>query len=474
MREDGANFFEDRAMWPYITGLVVVTLGVGIWVGAMANRKNWDGPGDGESGFSVVVDGDFEWMGGTATLASPLAIVIDGEDYYILSTAPGARWENFPNGQIPVALYHSTDAQTWEAAPMVDGFRPSRLAVHDAAVYAVSTGPGTREGTVAVRIGRSTDAGTTWDMKDLDMVAPDPVLGSFHSTRVEVVAGPVGTLAYGSVSASFDPWTLVPPEFRQGNKGPETTPTGVRVLDYEAMDRAHAECGESCGDVFDQPGVVVYEATWEELGVDPSSLGSRNLFFTSDGVNYQRVDAPVGDLQSIWALEDGFALRTGTGQMWRSVDGLTWGQVDGPPIDWIAAMGPFDGGVLAVGDEADRVNQVTIAWSPNGIDSWEPISLEALGFPPDLSTWSSSVQIADGRAAALVGISDKFSDRGTQSWNLVVGTSRQDWAAVSLSSLLMGDGWIDQLMIGPDRVSVTVTRYSEVGTRAMQYVATLD
>ncbi len=473
MRDDGTGLFGDRPVWPYVTGLVIVTLGVGMWVGSKMSRDSWGDRETTNDGTQTVFQDDFEWIGGTPTVNFATDSDVDHEYFYALSTAPGTRWEMFPEGDVPEALYRSVDGQSWESMAFRDGFRPSSFSVHDSTVYLVATAPGTRENSVVVQIDRTEDGGENWSTDEHEIGLAEGPVSSFISSRAEVATGPVGVLIYGGIWTQVDNYSLVPGELLSGNRGVEETAAGIRVVDFAAMAMAEAACSAPC-DVYQEPGVVVFEKTWEELGFDPDGFRSNKLFFSKDGSSYIESESPVERVIAIASLDDGFVILGSEGEVWRTFDGLSWEKSEVLPISWITSIGSFDGGVLAVGDTRVDAGSTIVVWSPDGLTGWEEVDLSVFGIGQSQRVWFSAVSIESGKMAGIYGAQDSMGNFSGSPCNLLIGTSRADWSATSLAGLLGSDGWVNDMMISSERVAMKATNPQGESYRAIQYSALIS
>jgi hypothetical protein len=115
-----------------------------------------------DAGVLQVSSEPLEWETTPASLGWGLDSVVDDDLMYVLSTAPGTRWEDFPDGNVPRAVYTSGDGAGWESHDLA-GRSVVDLAIHDGVLYTIGTAPGAREGSVALEIGVSTDGATSFE-----------------------------------------------------------------------------------------------------------------------------------------------------------------------------------------------------------------------------------------------------------------------------------------------------------------------
>ena len=115
-----------------------------------------------EAGLLHVSQEPLEWTTAPATLGLGIDAVVGDDVMYVLSTAPGTRWEDFPDGNVPRAVYTSTDGSGWESHDL-SGNSVIDLALHDGVLYTLGTAPGTSEGSVALEIGKSADGAESFE-----------------------------------------------------------------------------------------------------------------------------------------------------------------------------------------------------------------------------------------------------------------------------------------------------------------------
>lgn len=170
---------------------------------------------------SVEVPSGLGWSLSDAVSAS------DGS-LYSLSTAPG-RVE--PNKDATPALYRSTDGQSWTAATLPTGLKPSALATAPGHLYAVGTAPGGGGG-IDLVIAASADNATTWT----ESRVPSPVADlqarfprDLQISGPKVANGPAGLIAALSVAVYPDADRLFVKKGISAPNGWSSTPTGVDV-----------------------------------------------------------------------------------------------------------------------------------------------------------------------------------------------------------------------------------------------------
>ena len=162
-------------------------------------------PADSGAGLPLTGPLTFDWQstdGGLSGLAA--SFQADDGTVYALSTGPGVRYEDHPDGDYPRALYRLAEDGTWEAVPL-DGERPDAndVATDGSLLYAVSTGPDGNGG-YAPRLSTSSDRGDSWSVQDIEAAAPpSDVIPWLKSSSMAIESSGDTTLAV--VSTSFRP-----------------------------------------------------------------------------------------------------------------------------------------------------------------------------------------------------------------------------------------------------------------------------
>ena len=110
--------------------------------------------------------------------------------------------------------------------------------------------------------------------------------------------------------------------------------------------------------------------TWEELGLtNGNPTGTSELFYSADGIDFERIDSPFGVMSrfsAFEAIDGGFLVveqdnQTGASTVWTSTDGRAWTQLPGgPAISWITAVGAIPNGLAIVGDAYTGDRNLTV------------------------------------------------------------------------------------------------------------------
>ena len=437
-----------------------------------------------------------DWQSGQAGLTWAQVIESDGL-FYALSTAPGVTYEDYDGGHLAQAVYVSSDGLEWTAHELGDGFI-SDLAISNGTLYSLSTAPGTTE---SLRIGRSVDSGSSWQYTELPYTASAPEgLGRVQgrNTTSHLAAGPAGVVAMVNTMYYVDYWGVIPLEYhdRTKDRWPEPTAEGIVLRDFTANHEAELACDEAmradgypdydseedlpevCRNLWNEQeqGEIVYSVTWEELGVSANPATDASLYYSSDGVSFERIDSPLGSLGYLTAFEatgNGFVAieqshTTGGWTLWSSSDGRTWtNQATLPATGWISAAGATPDGLVIVGDVPSREggNIAVISTSTDGGQTWRSIS------PPEdgqvMERYTSAAAVGSfGTIVARTEWSHDETDEfgGRQTTTLYLTNDYQTWNTIDLGGLIEAPGYeVTGLAMSGDRIRFDVQAWSVDG-----------
>ena len=353
---------------------VTLALGIGaatvLWV---LNRPDPLVPITSETEAEVVaaefIDSDLTWSPEQTTIGGFASVSIVGSNggFYALSTSPSLR-EMPQDGSPPAySIYRSEDGATWAEQP-INGLGTElwlrNLAESGGNLYVVSTAPGVAgPDASAISVGASDDGGSSWNSAALQLDARPPInLGQLmgRSVQPHVAAGSPIVVATGSTRFFVDYSALVPPGILTDATYTQRSPTGLEVVDYNQR----GECiGMLCPAGGNQP-LVVWEATWAELGIQPEPDAAIETFVSKDGGADVRGDGQsvrrdhgidnlyrVGDAVVAVVRPSSYsALAPTTLSLWRTTDGIQWEKAEGmPPMDVVMAVGMTDGKLAAIG-----------------------------------------------------------------------------------------------------------------------------
>ncbi|HEX2153909.1 MAG TPA: hypothetical protein VHL52_08020 [Acidimicrobiia bacterium] len=399
---------------------------------------------------------------------------------FALSTAPGARWENFPNGNIPQAIYTSTDGSTWASHP-VGGSWVSAIAAADGLLYAVGTAPGAEADSVAVQVGISEDQGDTFESVTLPIQRTGP--GVFDT---DVIAAGDGVLALAMSRTSLDPASLLPAGTLDGTVEPVILEEGIAVVPIDAAERAYETCfgGDAarCQEVIDHD--ATFYASWDELGVEAENVAfgetvEYSAFWAGNGRDFDEVDYPFPDgfVEQVFQVGRGAvaAVSTQAGtQLFASDDARNWRRVAADvPVGFVRSAGLTADGVVVV-SQPPNGQGVSVFRAPDLSGPWAEVSVADL-LPEALkgqnAVWIGAAAVGEGGVAVSLSIEQAVPvDRGGNPISqladeflgrdgvepaaefrpvgaLLVSKDLNSWSLLSTADL--GD-FVDFLMFGPD------------------------
>jgi hypothetical protein len=369
--------------------VVVVLLGA---VGVMASGLlSGDGPDvdvnqmvAAEANLSLSI-GDLDWQVQPAALAWAEDRELGDGALYVLSTAPGAKWENFPNGNVPKALYVSEDGLDWTATLLGD-WRPSDMAVSQGLLYLVGTGPGAKADTQDIELRVSSDGGSSFD-KTLEL---DVGVAAGASLVPKVIATDEGVLAIATSRQFLDPLTLLPPDALEGRVQPMMIESGVAIFPDDALVDAHEACftadPSKCEAVIEERATAFF--TWEELGLPGGSIEFGELvehftFWSSDGENFEPVDYPFpGGYIDRVASVDGTAVVTitdmGPTRILASEDALEWRPIaEGIDAGYVLAIGKTGGEIVMASQDINGTS-LRVYRAPDLDGPWQQVPIDGL------------------------------------------------------------------------------------------------
>lgn len=414
----------------------------------------------------------FDWEVGPAALSWATSTATSDGVAYVLSTAPGTRWEDFPNGNVPEAIYVSTDGANWNSRP-TGGTWVSSIAAADGLLYAVGTAPGASAETMTLQVGMSADQGASFELTQLPLGGSGPA-----HVQANVVAGDAGVLALASHTLMLDPWVLLPPEALEGDANAFTVDDGIAVFGSADLATVEQACygGGDCQAAIDDH--ATYFATWEELGIDAAAANSggittRTAYLSSDGKNFEEVDYPLpeGWIDRSFNL-DGTTVVSVSGnmsQMLASEDLVTWQPID---VDvgagWISDIGKVGDEYVVAGQT--QMGGPVVYRSDDLFGDWVEVPFADLVPALDLgsgNTWMTTAAV--GPSGVVLGFSGEGGassnpimdligrvipvqqDEAAQPFSLVfVTTDLQTWSPVTHGDIGAGSGWVESASFGPD------------------------
>lgn len=465
------------------------------------------GAGGGAAG-AVLDDLDWRDADGVVGDAKEVVQTADGV-YFALSTAPGARREDHPDGAVPQALYRSTDGLSWEVADLGEDPWVADLGARGGVLYAVSTAPAT-QGDDTGQIGVSTDGGTTWMQADLPSTATAPdadvaLQGPF--ARAGIAVGESAMLAVTSSTYRIAGEDVFSADELHGDRAVLTTAAGMELLD--------ASCGEST--VPAVAGAPPQEAgapeavpspraeadhvepspctredaeplrtvPWSELGLDSAAdLRVDELFRSEDGEHWEAIDAGAlagRDVVDLTAGPQGFLAVTrshgadgSSVGLLRSADGTAWEEVLG--MGAVSALGFV--GERIVGTTTSGHGTVEAVASGDGGATWTRTDLTELVDPDGTGVVIAVVaQDAGALGAAVVTAAyrEEPSQPGAAQLTLLTSADGVRWSVTPLADIVDGEpssvAWV---AVGEDSIVLTAAwpREGEAPVRTRTFVGT--
>ena len=222
-------------------------------------------------------------------------------------------------------------------------------------------------------------------------------------------------------------------------------------------------CAAGMRDPSQHEPSVVFEATWDELGLEanPSLV---ELYVSDDGAGFEKVetDIPSGSIVSLFSAGDGFvALANAYPQQsaWYSADGRSWSELQGlPGMDATVTAGSLGGRIVVVGNMSG-FGPVVAAYDGAGDADPEIIDVASLvgGFNEEVYLPAAAVD--DG--AAVLAVSEFDMARGRDRTTLVTSSDLEEWTATPVSEMvgdlqtqagqvMIADGGIYAQIIGHD------------------------
>lgn len=426
----------------------------------------------------------------------------DDGTVYALSTGPGARYEDHPDGNHPLALYRLDGDGTWQPV-LLDGDRPRAVDATSAGglLYAISTAPD-GEGGYGPVLSSSADGGDTWSTDDIGAVAPpSDAVPWLKSSTMAIESDGQTTLAV--VSTSFRPnQEEVFPQLKEPGaytrlqavpqadgfalveSPPAMAPTAMAPTAAGSDMAAAASAAEAerraviagtpsttavdatdpptttgpagARDTSDVPalpgGTVVELVPWADLGVSGiEALGAQHQVFRHTGEAWAPVE-PTGLPVDVFGLDltvsggrfvaAGHSLLGGGTTAYTSADGASWAPVSAPEAQVIGV-----GSALVSLPYDGTVAHV----SPDGGATWSEIDLAAFGVRPG--------SLVAGVDAGPLGLALLVAPVGTgSSAQLVVSGDLVDWTVTPIEDVVgRADLLGTTVVVGADRIVITAT-----------------
>jgi hypothetical protein len=409
---------------------------------------------------------DLDWRaadGGLSGVSSQFQTV-EGT-VYALSTGPGVRYADFPDGDFPRSLYTLAEDGTWQELPL-DGDRPRavQMAGANGELYSVSTGPApSGDGSVA-RLGVSADGGETWAVDDVtELDPPSSVHDWRRSTSMDVETAAGTTIA--AVTTSFHPdlEALFPELDDDLGMTVEYRDEGLVLVRYETDAAADGRPRPSPTEpptsaTFPPlPSEDVQTVPWADLGVSGTADLSASQLFRRAGDTWEPFDTDFTATPGFVQLQvagDRFVVQVwpstlGTvapePQMYTSADGSTWEQVEAPGTERIIGVG---GSLVSIDWEPDKSKVST-----DGGRTWSALDLSQIG---------DGVDGVGGAGGGPLGLALVLHNAEGRPESLAVSADLVDWTVTPLDDIVGpgAQGMVD-VFVGQDRIVVQATREGE-------------
>ncbi len=219
---------------------------------------------------------------------------------YALSTGPGVRYADHPDGDFPKSLYTLAEDGTWQELPL-DGDRPRavQMAGANGELYSVSTGPApSGDGSVA-RLGVSADGGETWAIEDVaELDPPSSVHDWRRSTSMDVETAAGTTIAAVTTTLPSGPRGALPRAGRRPGhdgrvpgRGAGAGPLRVRRAAADGRPTAVTDRAPDLGDGRRRPpSEDLRTVPWADLGVSGTADLSASQLFRRAGDTWEPLD----------------------------------------------------------------------------------------------------------------------------------------------------------------------------------------
>lgn len=365
-----------------------------------------------------------EWAAVPAVLGFTPLFTSDGEVLYALSTAPGARWEDFPGGNVPKAVYLTADGSDWESRPLPGPWVTSLAAAGDL-LYAVGTAPGAEAGDeVEIQVALSRDRGESFEITLLPLATPRQA----GSLTAEVIPVGEGAMVIGRAVAWTDMWSLVPPEILEEAFASAPPPAAgyaaVEVVQLrEGVAAVHSPVlvdptcavweSDECQNLVRESSV--WYSSWEELGLDPDEVvigqsEEQVAYWSEKGGSFTRIDYPFpgGRIEHVASTGKGTFVAVATpggSRLFQSNGPRAWREITGDiRIGGVSAIGTIADHVVVVGSTRDFPT-VPGVWRSADMASWQVTTLpQILAASPELADASGAFATGEAwLAAAAVG-----------------------------------------------------------------------
>jgi hypothetical protein len=438
------------------------------------------------SGSDLIPTGplDLDWQVAEGGLSDLRSTFQDDEGaVFALSTGPGVRYEDHPEGDYPRALYRLGEDGTWQPLPL-DGERPraSDVSGTGGLLYAISTGPASGGDGVVARLSTSEDGGQTWTSEDITPVDPPSAAVEWRrSSTMAVESNASTTVALVTTSFYPDQEELFPElaaedhageylgvEYRDeglvlvrySELGPEPgAGTDATVPPTELVDAEAASDGRVLSSDAIR-GEDLRTIPWSDVGVDgPQAMAPQHQLFRRTGDAWELLPTAATGFEGLEWFELGVAGDRIVATGWApgaeqsaptvltSSDGMSWSAVSAPAEGRVVGVGPalvnvpWSGAVIHVSGDAGA--------------TWSEVDLAGAGVDP-----GSVILEADGGPLGLALVLGREEDSTAR--QLAVTGDLADWTVTPLADIVGSDGRMFAApFVGEDRIVVVASLPSD-------------
>jgi hypothetical protein len=435
----------------------------------------------------------FAWRAVDSTVTRQRTVFVGSDGaLYALGTAPGTRASQYPKGDVPQAIYRSTDGVTWDATQVGDTPWITDLAEREGRLYALGTAPAANGG-IESRFATSTDGGATWAGVTLPSSAQPPLGATValeaQTTQQSLAVGSDAAVVSLRTTYFFDPQQLLTPEEVEAGAVPVVDDEGVAIGSARCLAAREAETsaggarpkplGEFCTEDTSGRPEVSRRVSWAELGLSGrEDLEVDELFVSHDFETWTPVSSPfpAGYAAEVTSTPDGF-VAVGTKysrstaapevKFARSSDGTQWQTVseDAPEIS--------DAGVVGsriVGLATDRGAGATVVTSDDGGATWNSTDIAALVSESPAYVYAYAFDTGPLGVAVVLSASDTLG--ATPAQYLLTSPDGTNWTVTPLADIQQAAGdngadpqWTAWVAVGTDHIVLAAETGKTTGSR---------
>lgn len=414
----------------------------------------------------ALVPSPFVWNRVDPDSSEAVSLFWGGADHGIAGDGPFVAWSTAPGRteDYRPTLWRSEDGQRWQQIETDPDFVARNIAEYNGTFLTFGTSPATAaERQSDLSIGTSTDGGLTWQRSVLPLdttdLAQEPGVQGVGVTATSMATSTAGVLLSAQVNAIVGLDTLLPPEYR--NAAWNLSDDGIEVPTDAACQSTATSVvvggvasTVAAGTDTTAAACEVTLFTWAELGISERAAAAvmrpeLQLFFSSDGTNFQQIESPTGfDVNWTYArltsFGDGFAAlvndANGRSRLLSTADGRSWTDLGEVPLDSPESIDEWGGQLVLTGWGAVFGGRSLIAVR-DAAGNWATTDLRSFLQPGDgvLPTLGTSHLAVGPTGITIIGwlTADPVAEIGGVSVPLDGGVSVQV-ADTSLSHLVYG------------------------------------